>query len=118
MKTVEVIDPHRVRFVLHGPWPDFMAFYASIATGAAWIVPRKYIEQVGDDAFKQKPVGLGPYRFIRMEPGVELVLEAQEHYWRKTPSIHRLIFKGSRAHHAPGHAEEQGGGHRIPHDRR
>jgi peptide/nickel transport system substrate-binding protein len=94
VKTVEVIDPHRVRFVLYGPWPDFMAFYASIATGAAWIVPRKYIEQVGDDAFKQKPVGLGPYRFIRMEPGVELVLEAQEHYWRQTPSIHRLIFKG------------------------
>src|SRR6266540_6382840 len=26
VKTVEVIDPHRVRFVLYGPWPDFMAF--------------------------------------------------------------------------------------------
>jgi peptide/nickel transport system substrate-binding protein len=94
VKTVEIVDPHRVRFVLHSPWPDFMAFYATIATGAAWIVPKKYIEQVGDDAFKQKPVGLGPYRFIRMEPGVELVLEAQERYWRKTPSINRLIFKG------------------------
>src|SRR5919108_1340780 len=94
VQAVEVVDPHRVRFVLHAPWPDFMAFYATIATGAAWIVPKKYVEQVGDDAFKQKPVGLGPYRFVRMEPGVELVLEAQEHYWRKTPSIKRLIFKG------------------------
>jgi len=94
VKAVEVVDPHRVRFVLHAPWPDFMAFYGTIATGAAWIVPKKYIEQVGDDAFKQKPVGLGPYRFVRMEPGVELVLEAQEHYWRKMPSINRLIFKG------------------------
>jgi peptide/nickel transport system substrate-binding protein len=94
VQAVEIVDPHRVRFVLRSPWPDFMAFYATIATGAAWIVPKKYIEQVGDDAFKQKPVGLGPYRFVRMEPGVELVLEAQEHYWRKTPSINRLIFKG------------------------
>jgi peptide/nickel transport system substrate-binding protein len=94
VQAVEIVDPHRVRFVLRSPWPDFMAFYATIATGAAWIVPKKYIEQVGDDAFKQKPVGLGPYRFVRMEPGVELVLEAQERYWRKTPSINRLIFKG------------------------
>jgi peptide/nickel transport system substrate-binding protein len=94
VKAVEVVDPYRVRFVLQAPWPDFMAFYATIATGAAWIVPKKYVEQVGDDAFKQKPVGLGPYRFVRMEPGVELVLEAQERYWRKTPSINRLIFKG------------------------
>jgi peptide/nickel transport system substrate-binding protein len=94
VKAVEVLDPHRVRFVLHNPWPDFLAFYATLATGAAWIVPQKYVEQVGDDAFKQKPVGLGPYRFVRMDPGVELVLEANEGYWRKMPSIKRLSFKG------------------------
>jgi peptide/nickel transport system substrate-binding protein len=94
VKAVEVVDPYRVRFVLHAAWPDFLPFYATLATGAAWIVPKKYLEQVGDDAFKQKPVGLGPYRFVRMEPGVEVVLEAQEHYWRRTPSIKRLIFKG------------------------
>jgi peptide/nickel transport system substrate-binding protein len=94
VKAVEVIDPYRVRFVLDAPWPDFLAFYATIATGAAWIVPKKHVEQIGDDAFKQQPVGIGPYRFVRMEPGVELVLEANEHYWRKMPSIKRLIFKG------------------------
>jgi peptide/nickel transport system substrate-binding protein len=94
VKAIEVVDPYRVRFVLHAAWPDFLAFYGTIATGASWIVPKKYVEQVGDDAFKQKPVGLGPYRFVRMEPGVELVLEAQEHYWRNMPSINRLIFKG------------------------
>ena len=39
VKTVEIIDPHphRVRFVLHAPWPDFLAFYATLATGAPWI---------------------------------------------------------------------------------
>ena len=94
VKAVEVVDPHRVRFVLHAPWPDFLAFYATPATGAAWIVPRKYIEKVGEDGFKRQPVGLGPYRFVRMSPGVELVLEANEQYWRKKPSVKRLVFKG------------------------
>jgi len=94
VKSVDVIDPAHVRFVLHAPWPDFMAFYATPATGAAWIVPKKYIERVGEEGFKRQPVGLGPYRFVRMNPGVELALEANEQYWRKKPSIKRIVIKG------------------------
>ncbi|HEV8441070.1 MAG TPA: ABC transporter substrate-binding protein [Methylomirabilota bacterium] len=94
VKAVEIVDPYRVRFVLHSPWPDFMVFYASPATGAAWIVPRKHIEKVGEEGFKRQPVGLGPYRFVRSNPGVELVLEANEQYWRKKPTIKRVVIKG------------------------
>jgi peptide/nickel transport system substrate-binding protein len=94
VKAVEIIDPHRVRFVLHTPWPDFLVFYATPATGAAWIVPKTYIGSVGEDGFRRRPVGLGPYRFLRMDPGVELDLEANEHYWRKRPTIKRVIIKG------------------------
>jgi peptide/nickel transport system substrate-binding protein len=94
VKAVEITDPHRLRFVLHAPWPDFLVFYATPATGAAWIVPKAYIEKVGEDGFRHHPVGLGPYRFSRMNPGVELVLEANEQYWRKKPSIKRVVIKG------------------------
>jgi len=94
VKAVEVVDTYRVRFVLHAPWPDFLSFYATPATGAAWIVSRKYIEKVGEEGFKKHPIGLGPYRFVRMTPGVELVLEANDQYWRKRPSVRRLVFKG------------------------
>jgi peptide/nickel transport system substrate-binding protein len=94
VKAVDIIDPHRIRFVLHTPWPDFLVIYATPATGAAWVVPKKYIEKVGEDGFRRQPVGLGPYRFSRMVPGVELVLEANEQYWRKKPSIKRVVIKG------------------------
>ena len=70
-----------------------MTFYGTPATGAAWIVPKKYVERVGDDGFKRAPVGAGPYKFVSFNPGVELVLEANEQYWRKTPSVKRLIFR-------------------------
>jgi peptide/nickel transport system substrate-binding protein len=90
---VDVVDPQRVRIRLKQPWPDFMTFYGSPATGAGWIVPKKYVEKVGDDGFKRHPVGAGPYRFVSFQPGVELVLEANESYWRKTPSVKRLIFR-------------------------
>jgi len=70
-----------------------MTFYATPATGAGWIVPKKYVERVGDDGFKKAPIGAGPYRFVSFTPGVELVLEAFEPYWRKTPSVKQLVFK-------------------------
>ena len=94
VKAVEIADPHRVRFVLHAPWPDFLTFYATPATGAAWVVPKKYIEKVGEEGFKKHPIGLGPYRFVRQSPGVEMVLEANEQYWRKKPSVKRIVIKG------------------------
>ena len=91
--AVEVVDPLRVRIRLKQPWPDFMTFFGTPATGAAWVVPKKYLEKVGDDGFKKAPVGAGPYKFVSFNPGVELVLEANEQYWRKVPSVKRLIFK-------------------------
>ncbi len=90
--AVETPGPLHVRFRLKNPWPDFMTFYTA-ASGAGWIVPKKYVEKVGDDAYKNAPVGAGPYKFVSFTPGVELVMEAFEGYWRKTPSVKRLVFK-------------------------
>src|SRR3989442_11931754 len=81
VKDVQVVAPNRVRFVLKEPWPDFMAFYGTSATGAGWIVPKRYIERVGDDGFKKAPVGAGPFKFVSFNPGIELVVEAFPDYW-------------------------------------
>src|SRR5262249_28799448 len=88
-----VVDPGRVRFQLKEPWPDFMTFYGTSATGAAWIVPKKYVEKVGEDGFKKAPVGAGPYKFVSFNPGIDLVMEAFDGYWRKVPNVKRLVFK-------------------------
>src|SRR5919109_581220 len=72
VKEIQTPAPNRVRFVLKEPWPDFMAFYGTSATGAGWIVP---------------------YKFVSFSPGVELVLEAFPEYWRKKPAVQRLVMK-------------------------
>src|SRR6266850_4668119 len=53
VSDVQVLGPTQVRFVLRDPWPDFMLFYGTTASGAGWIVPRKYVEKVGEDGFKK-----------------------------------------------------------------
>ena len=90
--AVETPDDRTVRFVLKKPWPDFLTFYSS-ATGAGWIVPKKYVQEVGEDGFKKAPIGAGPYKFVSFTPGVELVLEAFDQYWRKPPTVKRLVLK-------------------------
>ena len=73
MAAIETPDARHVRFRLKEPWPDFLTFYAT-ATGAAWIVPKAYLEKVGDDGYKKAPIGAGPYRFVSFKPGVEIVM--------------------------------------------
>jgi peptide/nickel transport system substrate-binding protein len=57
-------------------------------------VPKKYLEQVGDDGYKKHPIGIGPFKFVSHMPGVELILEAYEGYWRKVPHLKRIVIKG------------------------
>ena len=90
--AIETPDARHVRFRLKEPWPDFLTFYVG-ATGAGWIVPKKYVEQVGDEGFKKAPIGAGPYKFVSFTPGQALVLDAFDDYWRKAPNVRRLVFR-------------------------
>jgi peptide/nickel transport system substrate-binding protein len=96
VRDVVIVDPYRIRFQLREAWPDFMTFYGTLVSGASWVVPRKYVERVGDDGFKKAPIGLGPYRFVSHQAGIELVMEANESYWRKLPSVKRSSSRASR----------------------
>jgi peptide/nickel transport system substrate-binding protein len=93
VKEVRILGPTRLRFELKEPWPDFPAFYGTMVASPGWVLPKRYFERVGEDGFRKAPIGAGPYKFVSFNPGVELVLEAFEGYWRKTPSIKRLVFR-------------------------
>jgi peptide/nickel transport system substrate-binding protein len=91
---VEIVDPYLIRFHLKEPWNDFMEYYTGIGmTGANWIIPKKYFQEVGEEGFSRKPIGCGPYKFVKLEPGVELVVEAFEDYWRMVPHVKTLRIK-------------------------
>ena len=93
LQAVEIVDPHLVRLHLKEPWPDFMTYLGTPAMSVGWIVPKKYLERVGDDGFKKHPIGAGPYKFVSQKEGIELVLEAYEGYWRKVPHVKTLVMR-------------------------
>jgi len=90
--AVETPEPRRVVFKLKQPWPDFMTFYTG-ATAAAWIVPKAYVETVGEEGFKKAPIGAGPYKFVAFTPGLSLTMQAFHGYWRKQPNVEQLVFR-------------------------
>jgi peptide/nickel transport system substrate-binding protein len=90
---VEVVSPKVVRFHLKEAWPDFMTFYGTTASAAGIVVPKHYVETVGDDGFKKHPIGAGPYKFVKTTPGIEVVLEANTDYWRRVPNVRTLVMR-------------------------
>jgi peptide/nickel transport system substrate-binding protein len=93
VSKIEIVDAQKIRFHLKEPWPDFLTFYGTPASGAGLVVPRKYLEKVGDEGFRKHPIGAGPYKFVSHQPGVEVVLEAFPGHWRKVPNVKRLVMK-------------------------
>ncbi|MCU1244810.1 MAG: ABC-type transport system, periplasmic component [Acidobacteria bacterium] len=43
--------------------------------------------------FTSRPVGSGPYRLVRREPGKEMLLERREDYWGQKPYIKNVLVK-------------------------
>ena len=90
---VEIVDPRMIRFHLKEIWPDFMSLYGSTATAAGLVVPKKYLEKVGEKGFGDHPIGAGPYKFVSGQPGIEFELEAFDKYWRHVPKVKTIVMR-------------------------
>ena len=117
---VETPDPARVRFRLKQPVARLHDLLRHAGHAArAGSCRRSTSRRSATTGFKKAPVGAGPYQFVSFTPGVELVLEAFDGYWRKTPSVKRLVFKvDPRRGDAAGRAQARRGRHRLLDPRR
>jgi len=72
--------------------PDWTVITA-LSSSASSIVPKKYIEKVGDDGFLKAPVGTGPFKFVSWSKQEYLDLAAvdYEHFlWQ--PGVKQLRY--------------------------
>jgi peptide/nickel transport system substrate-binding protein len=93
-ERIDLPDERTIKFVFKEPFLDFLMVYGSPASGAGWVVPKAFYEKVGPNGFKQAPIGAGPYRLTRQQPGTEIELEAFPDYWRKVPNVKTVVIKG------------------------
>lgn len=80
IKTIEALDDKTVRFTLKGPAGPFIG---SVEMFNAGIVPKRVVEELGDEEFALNPVVSGPFKVKKWEKGDRLTLERNPHYWRE-----------------------------------
>jgi peptide/nickel transport system substrate-binding protein len=57
------------------------------------VVPRKYMESVGEQKAASHPIGTGPYRHVEGKQGDYHRFEAVAGHWRKTPAFKELLIR-------------------------
>ena len=96
LSGVKIIDDYVVQIETEKPWPIL-----PLMLTLQEIVPMKYMKAVGSRGFQEKPIGTGPFRFVRAEGRKLLILERFGDYYGGSPEIppvqtaplKHLIFK-------------------------
>lgn len=90
LSRAEVLDAHTVRLVTR--YPDGLLL--NRLAGFVMVVPPRYVREKGEHALAERPVGTGPFRFVRWEKGNGVFLAANERYWNEgTPKVEALSFR-------------------------
>jgi oligopeptide transport system substrate-binding protein len=88
LEGIRAIDRYIVQISLSEPFPPFISILGMAQTS---IIPREEVQRLGE-SFATAPVGTGPFRFVRWGRGREVVLEANEHYFRGRPALDHVRF--------------------------
>lgn len=89
LDSVDIVDDLTVSFRLKQPDTAFEQRLGSI--WGASIVPKDYLEEVGDEAFQTAPIGTGPYMLTEYSPE-KYVLERYDGFWGEAPAVKRIEF--------------------------
>lgn len=67
--------------------PQWLAFLGS------YVVSKAYVEEVGEEGLREKPMGTGPYKLVQYDRDSRIVLEANEDYWGGVPPIKNVTIQ-------------------------
>jgi len=84
--SVEATGTHQVRITLKARTPTFVKDLKPFFP----IVPKAYIETVGNDGFLAAPIGTGPFKFVSREVQKDVVIEANPTYWGGAPKVNTV----------------------------
>ena len=98
IESVEAVDEYTVRFNLREPQGPFLKNIAMSNFGMC--SPKAIEEDV--EGFWQKPVGTGPFKFVKWDKGSTIELEKNDDFWGKDlpesrggggPHVDKVVFR-------------------------
>ncbi len=92
LDKVEIVDAHTVDITTI--FPD--GILLNRLAGFVLIVPKKYLQDKGENILSENPVGTGPFRYIETDKDGKIILDANKGYWSaKKAGVDRLVFQYS-----------------------
>jgi len=89
--SIEVVDELTVRVNTKEPQLGLAAALSRAVAPEGTIMPKRYFESVGEEEFRKKPIGSGPWKYVRSVPGDRIEFEAVGHlHWRGQPYFKNL----------------------------
>ena len=93
VKSIDVIDDYTVQVHTNGVQVHFAEGLSRATYQEGQLMPKKYIETVGAEGFRKKPIGSGPWKFVKSVPGDRIEYEAIDYpHYRGTPHFKRMIL--------------------------
>jgi peptide/nickel transport system substrate-binding protein len=90
IERTEIVDASTFRIYLNRVDGAFLDY---LSTFIPSIIPKKIYEQMGDEAFSEKPIGSGPFMVNEWVRGEKLVLDRNPYYWKEgQPYVDRIVF--------------------------
>ncbi|MGI4903672.1 MAG: ABC transporter substrate-binding protein, partial [Janthinobacterium lividum] len=91
ISSVETLGPYRVRIHAKQVTPLALEYLMQLP-----IMPEKYHEKVGDQAFGEHPIGTGPYKIVGRR-GSDIIFERNDDYFsgggKSKPKIKTFIYR-------------------------
>ena len=84
----EITGPAQVTLHTKSPYPALLAQLVKLS-----IIPKAYVQKLGDQDFNQHPMGSGPYKLRQWNRGVGITLDAMPDYWRGKPPFATVTFR-------------------------
>jgi len=86
--SADVTGPAKVTLKSATPYPALLAQLVKLS-----IVPKAYVQTVGDQKFNLEPIGSGPYKLKAWQKGIQAELQVNASYWRGKPRFSTVIFR-------------------------
>ncbi len=90
VKEAEVLDRYTFRVTYREPFAPALASWGNLPILPKHLLEGKDITKTG---FGRHPVGMGPFKLVKWEPGQRLVLTANDDYFEGRPYLDYYIYR-------------------------
>jgi len=89
IKETTVVDDSTVRFTLSQPYAPLLS---NLAYPTGLLVSPAAVKKFGTE-YGRHPVGTGPFRFVKWESNVQVLVEKNPDYWGTPAGVDQVVFR-------------------------